>query len=58
MARIITARPINHRDERRDGIVARARASALRVALPLGRRRALRRLIAAADARRRMKEFA
>ena len=58
MARIITASPLDHRDECHDGIVARARASALRVALPLGRRRALRRLIAAADARRQIKEFA
>lgn len=45
-------------DERRDGIVARARSSALRVTLPLRQRRALRRLIAAADAERRRKSFA
>jgi len=45
-------------DERRDGIVARARTSALRVTLPLRQRRILRRLIAAADAERRRKRFA
>jgi hypothetical protein len=46
------------RDERRDGIVARAR-TALRIALPPGQRLVLRRLIAAADARRRRnKDFA
>ena len=44
-------------DERRDGIVARARTSALHVTLPLRQRRMLRRLVAAADAKRR-KEFA
>jgi hypothetical protein len=56
MAQIIRARP-QVRDERRDGIVARARTSALRVTLrmtlPLRQRLALRRLIAAADAKRR-----
>jgi len=57
MARIIRARP-QVRDARRDGIVARARTSALRVALPLRQRLALRRLIAAAEAKRRVKEFA
>jgi hypothetical protein len=46
-------------DERRDGVVARARTAALRVTLPLRQRRLLRRLIAAADARRRRdKSFA
>jgi hypothetical protein len=59
MARIIRARPIDHRDARRDGVVARARSSELRLALPLRQRLALRRLIAAADAKRRQqKEFA
>ena len=51
MARIIKARP-QARDERRDGIVARARTSALHVTLPLRQRRVLRRLVAAADAKR------
>jgi hypothetical protein len=58
MARIITARRFDQRDERRDGVVARARTSALRVTLPLRQRRLLRRLIAAADAKRRRKRFA
>jgi hypothetical protein len=57
MARIIRARP-QVRDERRDGIVARARKSALHVTLPLRQRLALRRLIAAADAKRRQRGFA
>jgi hypothetical protein len=55
MARIIRPRPIDQRDARRDGIVARARSSELRLALPLRQRLALRRLIAAADAMRRRK---
>ena len=57
MARIIKAR-LQARDERRNGIVARARTSALHVTLPLRQRRVLRRLVAAADAKRRAKEFA
>ena len=56
MARIIRARP-ELRDERRDGIVARARTSALHVTLPPRQRRVLRRLVAAAAAKRR-REFA
>jgi hypothetical protein len=58
MARIIKAR-LQTRDEHRDGIVARARTSALHVTLPLRQRRALRRLVAAAAAkRRRSQDFA
>jgi hypothetical protein len=58
MARIIKAR-LQARDERRDGIVARARTFALHVTLPLRQRRVLRRLVAAVDAkRRRGQEFA
>jgi hypothetical protein len=57
MARI-RQRPIDHRDERRDGTLARARTPALHLRLPLPRRRALHRLIAAAAALRHEKESA